>query len=734
MKRAVQSRWAGSTALTLSLAIGLSVLTQGVSVAKAADDAGALADAEEIQEVVVTAEFRRASLQKTPIAITVVTPEVLELRAIENLRDVVTRVPGLAAPIALQHSQTSYYIRGVGESDSIANQTVGTYVDDVYISRPIGGTFELNDVEDIQVLRGPQGTLYGRNSSAGAIKVTTRLPDNELKTFLEIGGGNYSANILRAGISGPIIKDKLAASISYIHRERQGFVYNVTNKQYVGDVQTDSIRFKLNYTVTDRLSLLFAADYFEDNGDPTPKQSRLQPGGVIDKGVNYSDVLISNKTELGGVSLRATYQLNENTVLKSITSTRAFKQPGWYDQDGSATTINKTFSNHRNENWAQEFQYLYSGERLHVVGGLFFLFDNFRSYRTGYSPNATHALLPYRNEFLQERMTLQDSGEKTKNQSVYGQLTYQWTPSIEVIVGGRYTSEQHDFTFTGDERNASGQYLPVPYTIRRDYKTWTSFTPKVGINWQASERIAAYLTWSKGFKAGGFDGRANSKEAAGLPYDPEYVVAIEGGIKADFFNRTLRTNLAIFHNEVEGYQATARDENDVSHRINLGEVETRGFELETTWRPLNGLTWLYNVSYLDSEVLTAGGAASNTATFVGKQVQNAPKWSHFLSVDYVLPITTFGQYRLGAEYIQRSKYYTDGPNTESAAAEAVDLVNLSASFLPENAQNWRVSFTVRNLFDEQYDTGGARGNGVTSLNATTYSDPRTWFVRLRYAY
>lgn len=724
MLRPVTGRWSSSTAIALVLAAGAA----GPALAEEALDAAT------VEEVLVTAEFREAKLQDTPIAITVVTPQTLELRAVENLRDVVTRIPGTAAPTALQHSQTSYYIRGIGESDSIANQTVGTYVDDVYISRPIGGTFELNDVQDVQVLRGPQGTLYGRNSSAGAIKVTTRLPDNDLKTFFEVGAGNYSANIIRAGISGPIIEDKLAASLSFIHRERRGFVYNVTNDEYVGDVATDAIRLKVNYNATDKLAILFAADYFEDNGDPTPKQTRLQPGGVINKKVNYSEWPISNHTELGGASIRATYDLNENTSLRSITSYRAFKQPGYYDQDGGANAINRTYSDHRNENWSQELQYLYNGDRLNVVGGLFYLYDNFRSYRTGYSPLNSHALLPYRNEFLQARTTLQDSAEKTKNYSVYGQATYELTPTISVIAGARYTVEKHNFRFTGDERNAQGQYLPINYTIYRDWENWNSFTPKLGVDWRANDHVLAYLTYSKGFKAGGFDGRANSKEAAGLPYDPEYVTAIEAGLKTDFFNRSLRANLAVFHNKIKGYQATALDENNVSHRINLGEVETQGFELETTWVPVTGLSLLYNIAFMDSEVLSAGGAASNTAQFVGKKVQNAPEWSHFVSVDYVLPITKFGEYRVGAEYVNRSEYFIDGPNTVAAAAEAQELVNLSASFQPENARNWRFSFTVRNLLNDQFDTGGTRGNGVTSSNATTYSDPRTWFVRVRYAY
>lgn len=723
MKPVDMKRRLSSSALALSVALPLAVSAPAAFAAE--PTAG-----DEVQEVIVTAEYRRVNQQKVPVAVTVVNAEALELKALENLRDVTTRIPGLfISPSNLTHSTGSYYIRGIGETDSIANQTVGTYVDDVYISRPIGGTFELNDVEDIQVLRGPQGTLYGRNSSAGAVKVTTRTPGNDFRSFLEIGGGNYNASIVRLGLSGPIIKDKLAGSISYIHRKRDGFVYNITHNQTVGDLSTDTLRLKLNYTPNERLELLFTGEYFKDNSDPTPKQ----PRALNNPDLSSQEQLIWNETELGGVSLRASYRLNETTTLRSITSVRAFTQPGQYDQDGSAYEINKTYSDHRNENWAQEFQYLYEGEKLHAVAGVFFLYDNFRSFRTNYSPNNSNALLTDRGRFLGPRTALQDSGEKTRNGSVYGQLTYDFRPNLHFILGGRYTVEEHNFKFTGNER-VGGQYIDDEYTIYRDYKRWESFTPKFGVAWEPADTVSTYLTWSKGFKAGGFDGRANSKEAAGLPYDPEEVVTIELGVKADWFSRRLRTNLAVFDNEIDGYQATALDEFNISHRINLGKVETRGFELETLWRPVHGLSIVNTVSYLESEVITAGGAASNTATFVGKEVQNAPKWLHFASVDYVLPVHAFGQYQVGAEYFYRTKIYADGANTESAAGEAQRIVNLSASFVPAAAQNWRLSLTVRNVGDERYDTGGTRGNGITSSNATTYSDPRTWFVRARYSY
>ncbi|MGZ3298381.1 MAG: TonB-dependent receptor, partial [Asticcacaulis sp.] len=567
--------------------------------APAADPAATPASDEPV-EVIVTAEYRKTSLQKTPIAVSVITADTLRAKAVENLRDATTRVPGLfIAPSALTYSTGSYYIRGIGETDSIANQTVGTYIDDVYISRPIGGTFDFNDVQDVQVLRGPQGTLYGRNSSAGAIKITTKLPDDTPTGFAELSVGDHEASIERGGISGPLVEGKLSGSIAVVKRYRQGLVYDRTLNDYVGTIDTLGTRAKLNWTPTAKSAYLLTLESFDDKGDPTPLVPRLQPGGVIDPNVNYSDTQIQNHTKLTAASLRATWTLSDKSILKFIVSERQFKQPGWYDQDGSAAKINVTYSDHRDIDWTQELQYLYNGERIHAVFGLFALYDDFRSYRTNYSPLAIAALLP-------DRTYLQDSGEKTKNYSAYGQVTYDLTPRLHLIAGERYTYEAHNFIFTGNEQNAAKQYLTTLYTITKPYQHWTSFTPKLGLNYELTNTVASYLTYAQGFKAGGFDGRASSKAAAGLPYDPENVTTWEAGFKGDFFGHALRTNIAVYHNLIEGYQASVLDENNITHRINLGRVRTQGFELETHWRVIEGLSWQNNVSLLDSKVLTAG--------------------------------------------------------------------------------------------------------------------------------
>ncbi|MDV6330802.1 TonB-dependent receptor [Asticcacaulis sp. 201] len=389
-------------------------------------------------------------------------------------------------------------------------------------------------------------------------------------------------------------------------------------------------------------------------------------------------------------------------------------------------TINRTYSNHRDLNWTQELQYLYDGDRIHAVVGAFALYDNFRSYRTNYSPLSNAALLP-------DRTYLQDSGEKTKNYSVYGQVTYDLTPRLHLIAGERYTYEAHNFTFTGNEQNASKQYLPVYYTINKPYQHWTSWTPKLGLNYEWTPAIATYVTYAEGFKAGGFDGRATSKASAGLPYDPETVTTWEGGAKADVLGHTVRLNLSVFHNDIEGYQASALDENNISHRINLGKVRTQGFELEARWRPIAGLTWQNNISLLETKVLSAGGAASNAALYDGKQVPNAPRWQYFSALDYELPWQTNGIWKVGAEYYFRTKQFSDLVNTPDMIGVAQEIVNLSASFKLNNS-HFAYSLTVRNADDRRYDQGGTRGNGVTAINAATYNDPRLVLFRVRYDY
>ncbi len=688
---------------------------------------GAAPAPDEPVEVIITAEFRRTNLQKTPIAVSVISSDTLQTKAVENLRDATTRVPGLfIAPSALTYSTGSYYIRGIGETDSIANQTVGTYIDDVYISRPIGGTFDFNDVKDIEVLRGPQGTLYGRNSSAGAIKITTKTPGNDLGGFGELSVGDHEASILRAGIDGPLIKDKLAGSVAVVKRYRQGLVFDKTLNTYVGTIDTFGLRGKLNWTPTTNSSYLLTVESFDDKGDPTPLIPRVQPGGVIDPSVNYSETRIENHTQLWAAAVRATWNLGDKSTLKFITSVRQFKQPGLYDQDGSATQINVTFSNHRDLNWTQELQYVYDGDRIHAVAGIFALYDNFRSYRSNFSPLASAALLP-------DHTYLQDSGEKTKNYSVYGQVTYDLTDKLHVIAGERYTYEAHNFTFTGNEQNASKQYLTTLYTITKPYQHWTSWTPKFGLNYEVTGNLSTFLTYAQGFKAGGFDGRATSKASAGLPYDPETVTTWEGGLKTDLFAKALRVNLAVYSNDIEGYQATALDENNVGHRINFGKVKTQGFELETRWRPFDGLNWQNNVSLLETKVLEAGGASGNAALYDGKQVPNAPRWQYFSALDYDLPWQANGVWKVGAEYFFRTRQFSDLANSLSAIGEAQEVVNLSASFRP-NASHFTYALTVRNALDRRFDQGGTAGNSVTTSNAATFNDPRLVLFRVRYDY
>jgi iron complex outermembrane receptor protein len=523
-----------------------------------------------------------------------------------------------------------------------------------------------------------------------------------------------------------LVQDKLAGSIAVVKRYRQGLVFDKTLNTYVGTLDTAGVRGKLNFTPTANSSYLLTGEIFEDKGDPTPLIPRVQPGGQIDPDTNYSEQQIENHTKLWAGAFKATWDLGDKSKLKFITSVRAFKQPGWYDQDGSAVTINRTYSNHRDLNWTQELQYLYDGDRIHAVAGIFALYDNFRSYRTNYSPLASTTLLP-------DRTYLQDSGEKTKNYSVYGQLTYDLTSKLHIIAGQRYTYEAHNFTFTGNEQNASKQYLTTLYTITKPYQHWTSWTPKLGLNYELTPTISTYATYAEGFKAGGFDGRATSKASAGLPYDPETVTTWEGGAKADFFDRTLRANLAVFHNDIEGYQASALDENNISHRINFGKVKTEGFELETRWRAFDGFTWQNNVSLLETKVLEAGGAASNGLTYDGKQVPNAPRWQYFSAIDYELPWQTAGVWKVGVDYFFRTEQFSDLLNTPGAIGEAQEIFNLSASFKPDNS-HFSYSLTVRNALDQRYDQGGTRGNSVTSSNATTYNEPRLVLLRVRYDY
>ncbi|MEY4511470.1 MAG: hypothetical protein RLZZ450_3592 [Pseudomonadota bacterium] len=295
-----------------------------------------------LQSVIVTADRRETNLQSTPIAISAFGPSQLQERAVGSVRDLAGQVPNLSIARAnISYTTQTYSLRGVGETDPIQEPVLAVYVDDVYQTRQLGAMMDFNDIERIEVLRGPQGTLYGRNSSAGALRVLSKDPGNEFRTNDSLTYGRFNQVKALASVSGALVKDKLFASLSFLHNRRDGFVWDPTLHRDVNRINVDAARIKLRWTPTHKWDVLTTFNGMLDRSDTRSYVPNNQPG-EFSKRRSYSEVPPYQNLNQGGAALRIVHKVDPHLELKSITSTTGFNlKPVWYDNDGEAALIQK---------------------------------------------------------------------------------------------------------------------------------------------------------------------------------------------------------------------------------------------------------------------------------------------------------------------------------------------------------------------------------------------------------
>ncbi len=352
--------------------------------ARAADaDAG---DTASVEELIVTAERRETKLQETPIAISAFSAQTLQERKIDSIRELAGQIPNLSiSRVTISHTTQTYSLRGVGESDPIQEPVLAVYVDDVYVPRQIGSMIEFNDLERIEVLRGPQGTLYGRNSSAGALRIITRDPGDAVRLKGEVGLGNYGAVDVRALVEGPLGGD-WSGSLSYIHHKRDGVTDDPTLGHDVNRIDLDAFRGKLRWSPNDRFDALLTVNALRDRSDSRVYIPVRQPGGGFDKQTSYSEVEPKQDLDQISGSLRLKYRLSDRLELKSISAYGGFNlNPVYYDNDGEAALIQKNLIHYNDQYQTQEFQLNGDYGRVTFTTGLFYLHERFFVERDGYS-------------------------------------------------------------------------------------------------------------------------------------------------------------------------------------------------------------------------------------------------------------------------------------------------------------------------------------------------------------
>ncbi|MBA4010311.1 MAG: TonB-dependent receptor [Phenylobacterium sp.] len=715
-------------ALLASVALAGAVAWSGSA---AAEDAAA--DAPSVEELIVTAERRATNLQETPIAISAFSAQTLADRKIDNIRDLAGSVPNLSVSrVTISHTTQTYSLRGVGESDPIQEPVLAVYVDDVYIPRQIGSMVEFNDLERIEVLRGPQGTLYGRNSSAGALRIITRDPGRDLRLKGEVGLGNYGAVDVRALVEGPLT-DTLSGSFSYIHHKRDGVTDDPTLGHDVNRINLDAYRAKLRWTPNDRLDALLTINALRDRSDTRSYIPVRQPGGVFDKTKSYSEVPPTQDLDQISGSLRITYDLSDRLQLKSISAYGGFNlNPVNYDNDGEAALIQKNLIHYNDQYYTQEIQLNGDYGAVTFTTGLFYLHERFFVERDGYSRrnalNTDPVTTPGNYNFLRAHNVT-----NTDAYAVFGEATWSVSDKLKLTGGLRWTNEEKTFTFDNAVLNLAGQVV-APSIKGEAQKIWSAITPKLSVQYAWTPDVLGYLTYSKGFKSGGFDNRATRLDLATLPFAPEDVITYEAGLKSEWLDHRLRANLAVFYNDYQNLQVAFYDPAYVgSRRGNAGQAHSYGVELETDARLSEQLSAQFSAGYLFAiydEYKGAGGAGVDAD---GNRLTNSPRWSLSGGLTWDVPVDIPGALRLGVNAQYQTKTYSNAIPSPGGqhTIPAQGFLNAVATWTSPDPR-WSLVLSGRNLLDSDKPVS-ATYTPSTGVYYQNFPDPRTVLLTLRYA-
>lgn len=699
-------------------------------------------DVSAVEELVVTARRREESLKDVPVAVSAVSGERLAVTGAADLTTLQQSTPNTTVQVARGSNSTLIsFIRGVGQQDPLwgFEPGVGLYIDDVYVARPQAAVLDIFDVERVEVLRGPQGTLYGRNTIGGAIKYVTAKIEGEPELRLKGQVGSYDQRDFVASAKARV-NDMVGVGLTWATFNRDGYGKNLITGAEHYDKDVSAARATLEFTPTEDLFFRLAGDIVTDNSNPRHGHRELPTLDVLNQPVAGGGVLDDvydtragagdhNRVEARGVSLLGEWNVNSAVTLKSITAYRAGETEGAIDFDTEQTPYLDIPARYSDHQFTQEVQLLYSGDRLQGVFGVFYL-------------NAT-AAGAFDTVLGQANTTTATAGHvDTESWSVFADVSYDVTDRLALSVGGRYTRDEktgqvYRQNFTGLKSPLFGNTLAIPGLLRSNFTssdTYEKFTPRVSVSYDLSTELTGYVSYSQGFKSGGFDMRADEiltpNSADG--YQPETVQSYEGGLKGFFFDRRLTLNSAVFYAEYKDQQVTIQTPvgaSIASQVLNVGESHMYGAELEGSAILADSLVANFSVGYIKAkfdEYRALNPATGLIEDFADSRVfQNTPKWTGAASLTYTHDLGDRGS----IAFIPAASYRSSFSMFEVPSILDQDgywLVDASLVWTSADAR-YRVGLHGRNLTDEEYRIGGYNFPGGLFGNSVTayYGPPRT---------
>lgn len=718
-------------------------------VAFAQDQAAQDTAADPSRDIVVTAQRRAERLQDVPATISALDSKALVAAGVMDISNIAPRVPGFYAG-GFGSARPQLYIRGIGtrQFDPGSESSVGVFVDESYLGRTGGVLGALKDIERVEVLKGPQGTLYGRNTIAGAVNVITKGPTDDLQAEAEAGVGNYDSYNLFGAVSGPIAGDVIKGRIAAWRTKQQGYITNLTTGNHPQGVNNWGGRLRLAIEPTSTIKIDLIGEIARDTGRSFQGESigsTTNPYGILlgraglvpqlsdDPYKQYytTDPLYDRKIDA------FTGKINWATDVGDFVSVTSYRKMTYTDDrdfDNTSLDVIRQISNEDSKQFSQELRFVSANDGALSLGGLvdwivgvYFYKD--KSYHEDFFRYGADSVAGAGS--VDQTFGHYD----TKSIAGFGQATFNISNELKFTAGARYTEDRKKATLGGRTTDA----LPL---VRADFdqvnptKKFTSFDPKFVLAYQPNRDLNFYASFSKGFKSGGYQYTPLTAAQAAEVFDPEKIKAYEIGVKSTWLNGALQANAAVFRYDYSNLQVSRvtqlPDGSTPSLITNAGKSRIKGAELDVTIEPIRDFRVAVAYAYTDAKYLDYSTGALD---FSGTTMVRAPKHSVNVSSDYTIHTGGDSDLTLHGDVAMLSDFFHEPGQGELAYGTTIPFTSedgyvLSNARVTFRTGQWRLSAWVQNAFDVNYRrTVLALPGQVISI----YGQPRTYGLTLGWA-
>lgn len=703
-----------------------------IAIALAISSGSAIVSALELEEVIVTAQKREQDLQDTPIAVSAFNAETITDQGINDISDISQFAPNVeivespggstGATIAIRGSTTI-------NPAVVFEPTVGIYVDGVFVAKNAGGLFDVAELERIEVLRGPQGTLYGKNTVGGAINLITRKPSEEFGGTLRLGAGNYGYKDGFLSVDTGRLGDMAAFNISMNVRQRDGFYKNNSTNDAAADefkeLDTKAMRIAGLFDLSDSLEAYYTFD--KNKRDNTPAFGQLETlSDPVDRDEEGAlNGAFEDTSDNYGHALTLTYDLSDSVTMKSISAYRNMEfvdggEVDGTDVDSDPFAVFHTRREVTSEQLSQELQWIGSADNFDYVLGAYYFNED------------SDAKNPYTTTFGGSENVENNYGVDSTSYALYGQADY-YLDDVWTLTGGlRWTKEKKEgyLERIGDDGGYFGQDVP----LTKVDKSWTNVSPMATVSYAFDEDVSTYFKVARGWKSGGWNPEGATQAIFMDDFKEETVTSFELGVKSRLWDNRLQLNAAVFQNDIDDLQLAYFD-GTVTEVFNAGEATIRGFEVELLAALTDELTANFNYGYLDPKYksLTVNGVDEKDRY----KFPYAPDQKYSVGLDYYKPIALGAlKARIDYSWVDDHNLYPDPDAAELTKVSAYGLLNGRVALTEMEVgdmETLELAIWGKNLTDEEYRLNGFQGSAPgTALNF--YGNPRTYGVEATYRF